>query len=294
MKKTELKALLKVITEEVVAAKNEAAGSDDAKAQELLKQYNDLLKQHDWYYQYSDDPSEFRKGEASFSKINGIRRMLNDMGYAEQAANVYKERTAFLGANRAGGVQETVSESKGLSGFKKSKESTEHTEKIASSKDLTGKGPVEKKEGKKLPVVKKPANPQKVGSIKEEIIQMIREEIEEAMGRPKLGGSGAEADANTTDAIEGILQSNPNAKDSDILRDLVIRVKEEGEVLNLDKDFVQQKAAEIRGNRSAETSDDNEDAPESDLAAMASAEEKRKAAQRAAWIKKLQAKRGMK
>lgn len=80
--------------------------------------------------------------------------------------------------------QEQINETKGLSGMKKSPESTEHTEKVSDSKDLTGPAPKEKEEGKKLPVVKKPANPQKVGSIKEEILQMIREEIDE-MARVK-------------------------------------------------------------------------------------------------------------
>lgn len=75
--------------------------------------------------------------------------------------------------------QEQLNETKGLSGMKKAPESTEHTEKVADSKDLTGPAPKEKEEGKKLPVVKKPSNPQKVGSIKEEILQMIREEIDE-------------------------------------------------------------------------------------------------------------------
>lgn len=80
--------------------------------------------------------------------------------------------------------REQLQETKGLSGMKKSPDSTEHTEKVADSKDLTGPAPKEKEEGKKLPVVKKPANPQKVGSIKEEILQMIREEIDE-MARVK-------------------------------------------------------------------------------------------------------------
>lgn len=75
--------------------------------------------------------------------------------------------------------QQRLNETKGLSGFKETKDSTEHTEKIADSKDLTGKGPVEKTEGKKLPVVKKPANP-KGANIKEEIMGMIREAIAEA------------------------------------------------------------------------------------------------------------------
>lgn len=77
-----------------------------------------------------------------------------------------------------------LTESKGLSGMKKAPESTEHTEKVADSKDLTGGAPKEKSEGKKTPVVKKPANPQKVGDLKEEIMQMIRESIEE-MARVK-------------------------------------------------------------------------------------------------------------
>lgn len=190
--------------------------------------------------------------------------------------------------------QAQLTETRGLSGMKKAAESTEHTEKVADSKDLTGPAPKEKQEGKKLPVVKKPANPQKVGSIKEEIIQMIREEIEEAMGRPKLGGSGPEADANTIDAIEGILQVNPASTDIAIIQDLAKRAREEGEVLNLDKAFVQHQISSARANISKETGAGSEDAPEGELAAMASAEEKRKAAQRAAWIKKLQAKRGIK
>lgn len=94
--------------------------------------------------------------------------------------------------------QAQLNESKGLSGMKKSKESTEHTEKVADSKDLTGPAPKEKEEGKKLPVVKKPANPQKVGSIKEEILQMIREEIDE-MARVKgaVGSKFKVKDANS-------------------------------------------------------------------------------------------------
>jgi hypothetical protein len=94
--------------------------------------------------------------------------------------------------------QEQLNETKGLSGMKKAPESTEHTENVADSKDLTGPAPKEKEEGKKLPVVKKPANPQKVGSIKEEILQMIREEIDE-MARVKgaVGSKFKVKDANS-------------------------------------------------------------------------------------------------
>jgi len=104
-------------------------------------------------------------------------------------------------------VQEAIQENKGLSGFKKSKESTEHTEKVADAKTLTPiSEPKEKKEGKKLPIKDKsdktetdhmvkdkstsdvPANEKAEskalpvgghGAVKEEIIKMIRESLEE-------------------------------------------------------------------------------------------------------------------
>jgi len=67
-----------------------------------------------------------------------------------------------------------LSETKGLSGFKKTSDKAEHTEDIAASKNLTANSePKEKEEGKKLPVVKKPATPQKVGDIREGFGDML-------------------------------------------------------------------------------------------------------------------------
>ena len=72
--------------------------------------------------------------------------------------------------------QQTLKESKGLSGFKKTSDSVEHTEKIATEKNLTANSePKEKSEGKKLPVVKKPSTP---SVMKEDVVAMIREELE--------------------------------------------------------------------------------------------------------------------
>ena len=72
--------------------------------------------------------------------------------------------------------QQTLKESKGLSGFKKTSDSVEHTEKIATEKNLTANSePKEKAEGKKLPVVKKPSTP---SVMKEDVVAMIREELE--------------------------------------------------------------------------------------------------------------------
>ena len=72
--------------------------------------------------------------------------------------------------------QQTLKESKGLSGFKKTSDSVGHTEKIATEKNLTANSePKEKAEGKKLPVVKKPSTP---SVMKEDVVAMIREELE--------------------------------------------------------------------------------------------------------------------
>lgn len=73
-----------------------------------------------------------------------------------------------------------LSETKGLSGFKKTSDKAEHTEDIAASKSLTSNSePKEKAEGKKLPVVKKPATPSTGASLKEEILGMVREALEQ-------------------------------------------------------------------------------------------------------------------
>jgi hypothetical protein len=106
-----------------------------------------------------------------------------------------------------------LNETKGLSGFKKAKESTEHTENVADSKSLTPTSePKEQKEGKKLPVVKKPANPQKVGNIKEEILQMIREEISE-MSRAK-GSVGTKFKVRDSSSPTGwVVKGHPTIPD---------------------------------------------------------------------------------
>jgi hypothetical protein len=114
------------------------------------------------------------------------------------------------------------------------------------------------------------------------------------MGRPKkvapvssVGGS--DFDTATRGAIENILTAAPNTTDSDIMQQLSSSASEEEVSLNLDPAFVKKTASELRKELSADTDNQLDDAPESDLAAMSSSEEKRKAAQRAFIIKKLQA-----
>ncbi len=91
--------------------------------------------------------------------------------------------------------KQQLSEAKGLSGFKKSSDKKDNTQMGKDDKNITSTDkPKEKTEGKKLPVVKKPASPQKVGDLKEDILGMIREALDahrvEEMARVKgAGGS---------------------------------------------------------------------------------------------------------
>jgi len=209
-------------------------------------------------------------------------------------------------------------------------------------------------ETKRLSEFKKPSTSKNMGSLKEDILGMIREAIDESdideertkgtigskfkvqdassptgwvvknhktipdgtpteapkgpyqklgsnpnMGRPKkvapvssVGGS--DFDTATRGAIENILTAAPNTTDSDIMQQLSSSASEEEVSLNLDPAFVKKTASELRKELSADTDNQLDDAPESDLAAMSSSEEKRKAAQRAFIIKKLQAKRAIK
>jgi len=223
-----------------------------------------------------------------------------------------------------------LDETKGLSGFKKSKESTEHTENVADSKSLTPTSePKEKEEGKKLPVVKKPANPQKVGSIKEEILQMIREEIDEMarvkgavgnkfkvedpnsptgwavkghktipdgtpteapkgpyqktgtnpnMGRPKTlpvvsTGTGTQAEiARTEEAVAEFVKYNPNATEQEVV-DAVAEKSTEETPLSLDAKVIQNAMEKAKADAGTET-----DTSEPDIANLAASEKAAKQA----------------
>jgi hypothetical protein len=217
-----------------------------------------------------------------------------------------------------------LDETKGLSGFKKAKESTEHTENVADSKSLTPTSePKEKEEGKKLPVVKKPANPQKVGSIKEEILQMIREEIDEMarvkgavgnkfkvedpnsptgwavkghktipdgtpteapkgpyqktgtnpnMGRPKTSpvvstGTGTQAEiARTEEAVAEFVKYNPNATEQEVV-DAITEKSTEETPLSLDAKVIQNAMEKAKADAGTET-----DSSEPDIANLAASE----------------------
>ncbi len=80
---------------------------------------------------------------------------------------------------------DTIHEAKGLSGMKKASEKLDNTQMGATDKTITSTSePKEKEEGKKLPVVKKPAQPKLV---KEMVMNIIREVVDEYRTKGALG-----------------------------------------------------------------------------------------------------------
>lgn len=239
-----------------------------------------------------------------------------------------------------------LNESKGLSGFKETKDSSEHTENIADSKDLTGKGPVEKTEGKKLPVVKKPTTPQKIGNLKEEIMEMIREAIEEAevdeirkpgsigskfkvkdpssptgwsikghktipdgtpteapkgpyqatrenpnLGRPKKAAPLLSTNnQKTKDAIENILTVAPATDDNEIIKQIVDLALTD-ETINTDPVFVKTASDEIRQQLASEKTTTDQDISPEEMGRIEKANKEKKMSNLRAYLMR---KRGIK
>ncbi len=68
--------------------------------QDILTQLREALARHDWYYNYSDDYSVYRRGSENASRIQELRRKAQAAGVGEQASALYeaaanKPRTFF-------------------------------------------------------------------------------------------------------------------------------------------------------------------------------------------------------
>ncbi len=188
MKKSELKMLIKDLIKEIY-------NPDDYYDIETSKGKFRLTWQDDSdsdstgaLYWVTGPDGKFYSVDSNATSLKDIKQWIetsNKIPHNTMKKSELKELLKVIAEEVIAIKKSKLDENKGLSGFKKAKESTDHTENVADSKSLTPTSePKEKKEGKKLPVVKKPANPQTVGSIKEEIIKMIREEIDE-MARVK-------------------------------------------------------------------------------------------------------------
>ena len=54
-----------------------------------LKQLEDLLKVHDWYYAMSDDNRYYKRGRKQFEEITKLMFELKDDGYYTESNNLY-------------------------------------------------------------------------------------------------------------------------------------------------------------------------------------------------------------
>ena len=63
----------------------------DQTNQELLQAYEDSLRKHDWYYQYSDDSFVYNKGQRTASTIRECKSKCIKAGLEKEAEEVYEQ-----------------------------------------------------------------------------------------------------------------------------------------------------------------------------------------------------------
>ena len=56
-----------------------------------LKILEDLLKNHDWFYQYSDDFSVYKSGQEKWYKITDAMKALENDGFGKEADELYEK-----------------------------------------------------------------------------------------------------------------------------------------------------------------------------------------------------------
>ena len=56
-----------------------------------LKTLEELLQNHDWFYQYSDDFSVYERGNRESDTINTVIKALEDAGLSDEANDLYEK-----------------------------------------------------------------------------------------------------------------------------------------------------------------------------------------------------------
>ena len=56
-----------------------------------LKTLEELLQNHDWFYQYSEDFSVYERGRRESDTINTVIKALEDAGLGDEANNLYEK-----------------------------------------------------------------------------------------------------------------------------------------------------------------------------------------------------------
>lgn len=59
-----------------------------------IKQFYDILSQHDWYYQYSDDHNVWKRGQEESSRIRQILQVEHPRSY--QLRELYNQWVRFV------------------------------------------------------------------------------------------------------------------------------------------------------------------------------------------------------
>jgi hypothetical protein len=60
-----------------------------------LEEFEQLLKAHDWTYNYSDDHRAWTKGREQANKIANARKLLEENGLQEEADKLHYKYTPF-------------------------------------------------------------------------------------------------------------------------------------------------------------------------------------------------------
>mgnify|MGYP001128767616 CR=1 FL=1 len=58
---------------------------------ELMDQLRIQLRSHDWFYEYSDDHSYYRRGRAERSAIHAVMRQLTELGAGDEAREMFNK-----------------------------------------------------------------------------------------------------------------------------------------------------------------------------------------------------------
>ena len=59
---------------------------------QLLHDFKEACRTHDWFYQYSDDHSVWQKGSKQSANIDSMLRELKDHGLGDEAEKIYDEQ----------------------------------------------------------------------------------------------------------------------------------------------------------------------------------------------------------
>lgn len=60
-----------------------------------LQQYEQALRSHDWYYDYSDDHRYYTKGRDEWAAISRMRKELKEAGLDAEAQALYDQIQPF-------------------------------------------------------------------------------------------------------------------------------------------------------------------------------------------------------